>query len=187
MFRDFLKNATGVACFNISRSHSSYRCYDSSILKNNSFTVLRETYAYYKTIPLVLPACVHSSGGGWHAGHETVSGLGLCPCPDAGAGCLWAAIALSYLFLSRAVTGIPVGVTFAFWEGLGLTCITIGSILFLDEALTMRRATGLACVLAGALLVNQGTDHGKARTPAPTDTSARSSGTITAGGNHEHC
>ena len=114
---------------------------------------------------------------GWAFAHAQMLGLAV----------MWAAIALSYLFLSRAVTGIPVGVTFAFWEGLGLTCITLGSILFLDEALTMRRALGLACVLAGALLVNQGTDHGAARTPAPTDTSASSSGTITAGGNHEHC
>ena len=73
---------------------------------------------------------------------------------------MWLAIILSYIFLSRAVTGIPVGVTFAFWEGLGLTCITLGSIVFLDEAVTLQRALGLACVLGGALLVNQGTGHG---------------------------
>ena len=114
---------------------------------------------------------------GWAFAHAQMLGLAV----------MWAAIALSYLFLSRAVTGIPVGVTFAFWEGLGLTCITLGSILFLDEALTMRRALGLVCVLAGALLVNQGTDHGKARTPAPADTSTRAFGANTAGGNHEHC
>ena len=77
---------------------------------------------------------------------------------------MWLAIGLSYIFLSRAVTGIPVGVTFAFWEGLGLTCITLGSVLFLNEALTLRRALGLACVLSGALLVNYGTGHG---TPKP--------------------
>lgn len=73
---------------------------------------------------------------------------------------MWLAIGLSYIFLSRAVTGIPVGVTFAFWEGLGLTCITLGSIIFLDEAVTLRRALGLACVLGGALLVHHGTGHG---------------------------
>ena len=77
---------------------------------------------------------------------------------------MWLAIAMSYYFLSKAVTGIPVGVTFAFWEGLGLTCITLGSVLFLNEALTLRRALGLACVLSGALLVNYGTGHG---TPKP--------------------
>lgn len=77
---------------------------------------------------------------------------------------MWIAIGMSYVFLSKAVTGIPVGVTFAFWEGLGLTCITLGSVLFLNEALTLRRALGLACVLSGALLVNYGTGHGAGET-----------------------
>ena len=92
---------------------------------------------------------------GWDFPHAQVLGLVV----------MWLAIAMSYYFLSKAVTGIPVGVTFAFWEGLGLTCITLGSVLFLNEALTLRRALGLACVLSGALLVNYGTGHG---TPKPT-------------------
>lgn len=87
---------------------------------------------------------------GWAFPHAQVLGLVV----------MWLAIAMSYFFLSKAVTGIPVGVTFAFWEGLGLTCITLGSVLFLNEALTLRRALGLACVLSGALLVNYGTGHG---------------------------
>lgn len=90
---------------------------------------------------------------GWPFAHAQLLGL----------IAMWLAIGLSYIFLSRAVTGIPVGVTFAFWEGLGLTCITLGSIIFLDEAVTLRRALGLACVLGGALLVNHGTGHGDER------------------------
>lgn len=93
---------------------------------------------------------------GWSFPHAHL--LGLCV--------MWAAIAMSYFFLSKAVTGIPVGVTFAFWEGLGLTCITLGSVFFLNEPLTLRRALGLACVLSGALLVNYGTGHGPSRRPA---------------------
>ncbi|HZF62004.1 MAG TPA: multidrug efflux SMR transporter [Desulfovibrio sp.] len=99
---------------------------------------------------------------GWAFPHAQVLGLVV----------MWLAIAMSYYFLSKAVTGIPVGVTFAFWEGLGLTCITLGSVLFLNEALTLRRALGLACVLSGALLVNYGTGHGTpkpSREDAPTD------------------
>ena len=114
---------------------------------------------------------------GWAFAHAQMLGLAL----------MWAAIALSYLFLSRAVTGIPVGVTFAFWEGLGLTCITLGSIVFLDEAVTLQRALGLACVLGGALLVNQGTGHGEVKTPARADKNTKLSGAITGGGNREHC
>lgn len=90
---------------------------------------------------------------GWSFPHAPLLGLAV----------MWLAIALSYVLLSRAVTGIPVGVTFAFWEGLGLTCITLGSVFFLHEALTLRRALGLVCVLSGALLVNYGTEKGKKR------------------------
>ena len=86
---------------------------------------------------------------GWGFAHAALLGLGV----------MWLAIFLSYFFLSRAVMGIPVGVAFAFWEGLGLTCISLGSIIFLDEAMTLHRALGLACVLGGALLVNHGTAH----------------------------
>ena len=90
---------------------------------------------------------------GWTFVHAQTLGLAV----------MWMAIGLSYFLLSKAVTGIPVGVTFAFWEGLGLTCITLGGILFLGEALTLRRAVGIFCVLAGAQLVNCGTDQGGGR------------------------
>ena len=76
---------------------------------------------------------------GWAFAHAQMLGLVV----------MWLAIGLSYIFLSRAVTGIPVGVTFALWEGLGLTCITLGGIFFLGEAVTLNRALGLACVLGG--------------------------------------
>lgn len=100
---------------------------------------------------------------GWDFPHAQVLGLVV----------MWLAIAMSYYFLSKAVTGIPVGVTFAFWEGLGLTCITLGSVLFLNEALTLRRALGLVCVLSGALLVNHGTGHGAPK-PSREDSSTGS-------------
>ena len=86
----------------------------------------------------------------WNFSHAALLGLAV----------MWLCVAFSYYLLARAVTGLPVGVAFAFWEGLGLTCITLCSVLFLNEALTLRRALGLACVLFGALLVNHGTGHG---------------------------
>ena len=111
---------------------------------------------------------------GWAFAHAQLLGL----------VAMWLAIGLSYIFLSRAVTGIPVGVTFAFWEGLGLTCITLGSIVFLDEAVTLQRALGLACVLGGALLVNHGTDHGDSHsTEQATAKSADTFNAISEGGN----
>ena len=114
---------------------------------------------------------------GWAFPHAQLLGLAV----------MWLAIALSYLFLSKAVAGIPVGVTFAFWEGLGLTCITLGSVFFLHEELTPRRALGLVCVLSGALLVNYGTAHGAADKTGPNTESTTGSGNGLARGTAKAC
>ena len=56
--------------------------------------------------------------------------------------------------------GLPVGVAFAFWEGFGLTLVTLAGFLVLGEQPSLTRLLGLCCVLGGALLVHKGTSHG---------------------------
>lgn len=73
-------------------------------------------------------------------------------------------IALSYYLLSLATTGLPVGVAFAFWEGMGLTLITLVSVLLLGEHMNLLRFFALCSVLAGAMLIHHGTEeHSAAR------------------------
>ncbi|AAS97795.1 DMT family transporter [Nitratidesulfovibrio vulgaris] len=81
--------------------------------------------------------------------------------PLLGMGCMYLLLGLSYFFLARAVVKLPVGVAYAFWEGLGLTLITIVSVTLLDERLDAMRLAALGMVLAGTLLVHHGTAHGR--------------------------
>ena len=86
----------------------------------------------------------------WTFAHAEILGLGI----------MWLGIALSYFSLARATTGLPVGVAFAFWEACGLSLIALMGFCFFHEEPTPQRILGLVCVLAGAMLVNRGTEHG---------------------------
>ncbi len=98
----------------------------------------------------VTATTVMTMSHGWTFAHARAAGLAL----------MWAGVGLAYWSLSRASTGIPVGVAFACWEGMGLVLVTLAGRLVLGEELTWPRLCGIACVLSGALLVHQGTDHG---------------------------
>ena len=92
----------------------------------------------------------------WAFPHAALAGLVL----------MWLAIGLSYYLLAVATTGLPVGVAYAFWEGLGLVLVSLSSIFILKEELSFKRVLGLVCVLLGAWLVHKGTGHGNAINPS---------------------
>ncbi|HXV29202.1 MAG TPA: SMR family transporter [Sinorhizobium sp.] len=72
---------------------------------------------------------------------------------------MYASIALSYVFLARAVKTIPVGVAYAVWEGSGVALITLVSVFVFGHALTGREMLGLSMAVTGILLVNAGEYH----------------------------
>ncbi len=83
--------------------------------------------------------------------------------PRAGMALMFGLVGLSYYCLSLAIRGLPVGVAYAFWEGVGLVLITLVSVLALGEAMTPTHLLALAAVLCGAALIRRGTSSPHAR------------------------
>lgn len=76
-----------------------------------------------------------------------------------GLAAMLALIAISYYLLSIATTGLPVGVAFAFWEGVGLTLITLVSVFVMGEHMNTQRFGALCAILAGVMLIHHGTEE----------------------------
>lgn len=58
-------------------------------------------------------------------------------------------IGLSYYFLGKAMAKIPMGVSFAVWEGVGIAAITAISWLCLGEAMSLAKLLGIALIACG--------------------------------------
>ena len=79
--------------------------------------------------------------------------------PVLGLMIMYVLFGLSYLSLSKAVTRIPVGVAYSFWEGAGLVLITLVSFLFFHEPLGPKRIIAIVMLLLGSYLVHRGTEN----------------------------
>lgn len=72
-----------------------------------------------------------------------------------------AMITLSYILLSFAVKKIALGVAYALWEGIGILLITLCSVLWFDESLTVMKVAGLTTLVVGITLIKSGTRKAK--------------------------
>ncbi len=62
-------------------------------------------------------------------------------------------ISLSFYAFSRAVVHIPLAVSYAIWEGLGLFLIGVAGVVLFGEYLTLSEMFAIALMLFGLLLV----------------------------------
>lgn len=62
-------------------------------------------------------------------------------------------ISLSFYAFSRAVVHIPLAVSYAIWEGLGLFLIGVAGVVLFGEYLSLGEMGAIALMLAGLLLV----------------------------------
>ncbi|MDL2314105.1 multidrug efflux SMR transporter [Desulfovibrio sp. OttesenSCG-928-C14] len=88
------------------------------------------------------------------------------PARVSGLAAMYVLLGASYICLAKAVVRLPIGVAYAFWEGLGLALITLVSVLALGESFTPARRAALALILVGAILVHHGTESGSAKAGA---------------------
>lgn len=72
---------------------------------------------------------------------------------------MYVAIALSYVFLAKAVKKISVGVAYAIWEGSGIALITLVSVFVFNHVLSNQEVIGLMMAVGGIILVNAGEVH----------------------------
>nr|WP_281616279.1 multidrug efflux SMR transporter [Flammeovirga sp. SubArs3] len=61
---------------------------------------------------------------------------------------------ISFYFLSLAVKGIPIGITYALWSGIGIICITTIGYFFYKEPLNWPTIIGIAFIITGVVIVN---------------------------------
>lgn len=55
--------------------------------------------------------------------------------------------------------GVPLGIAYAIWSGIGVVCIVLVSWLFFKESLTWPQIVGLVLVIAGVGLLELGGKH----------------------------
>ena len=75
---------------------------------------------------------------------------------------MYVLMSLSYFTLSKAVIKVPIGVAYAFWEGVGLSLITLSSVFILGEHIGPVRLLAIFMLLLGTYLVHRGTENGEA-------------------------
>ena len=69
---------------------------------------------------------------------------------------LFSLIGLSYYFFSKAIQGIPLGLAYAVWEGVGLIMMLILGYFLFDEIIHKQKLLACGIVVVGMVMLNLG-------------------------------
>lgn len=61
---------------------------------------------------------------------------------------------ITFYFLSLALRGMPVGVAYAIWSGLGIILIALIGLVWFGQKLDTAALVGLGLILAGVAVIN---------------------------------
>ena len=68
---------------------------------------------------------------------------------------------LAFWMLSLTLgRGVPLGIAYALWAGIGVVLVAVISWVVFGESLTWLQIVGMALVIAGAVLLELGASHG---------------------------
>lgn len=81
--------------------------------------------------------------------------------PKLGFAIMAVMISLSYLALARAVLRLPLALTYAIWEGMGVVLVTLGGYWFFKEHLTPTHIAAIGLMLFGLMLMTWDSEGGK--------------------------
>jgi small multidrug resistance pump len=60
----------------------------------------------------------------------------------------------SFYLLSQALKGMPLGIAYAMWGGLGIVLTALISVFYLKQSLDMAALVGIALIVAGVIVMN---------------------------------
>jgi len=67
---------------------------------------------------------------------------------------------LSFVMLSQTLSkGVPLGIAYAVWAGVGVVLVAVISWLVFHETLTWQQLVGMVLVIAGVVLLESGGKH----------------------------
>ena len=60
----------------------------------------------------------------------------------------------SFYLLSQALKGMPLGIAYAMWGGLGIVLTALISVFYLKQSLDFAALVGIALIVAGVVVMN---------------------------------
>jgi small multidrug resistance pump len=61
---------------------------------------------------------------------------------------------MTFYFLAQALRGMPVGVAYAIWSGLGIILIALIGLVWFGQKLDTAALVGLGLIVAGVAVIN---------------------------------
>jgi len=61
---------------------------------------------------------------------------------------------ISFYLLSQALKGVPLGIAYAIWAGLGIVLTALVSVVVLKQALDLPAMIGIGMIVAGVVVMN---------------------------------